>query len=175
MDNERNNPIDLQKERSSEPNNENNGYPENDPSTARPIFSNPFPAEEGPLKQSGLGIASFILALLAVVLVIVAIVFGTVFADQIIDNEVLLDSSDPNAMMEVIGEESMVPVMMAGLSIIAAIGVAFVGLILGIIGAFSKNRRKVFSVIGIILNGLLVVGAVGLVVVGIALGAAGAA
>ncbi|MCA0755024.1 hypothetical protein KP806_08180 [Paenibacillus sp. N4] len=176
MDNDRNDPIDLNKERFTDTNDEAGPRSGQDPYGGRPVFSNPFPPQEAPAKQSGLGIASFVLALVAVVLIIVAIAFGAAFADQIVGNEELLLESpeDPNAIMDAIGEDAIVPIMLAGLSMLASIGVAFIGLILGIIGAFSKNRKKVFSVIGIILNGILVVGAVGLVVVGMALGAAGA-
>ncbi|WP_036718433.1 hypothetical protein, partial [Paenibacillus harenae] len=131
------------------------------------------------MKQSGLGIASFVLALLSVVLIIVSIVFGTMFADQIVNSDLALaDPSDPAAFQqtfEELGGDVLVPIMIAGLSIIAAIGISFIGLILGIIGLFSKNRRKVFGIIGVVLNGLLVVGAILLIVIGLAISASGMA
>jgi hypothetical protein len=37
--------------------------------------------------------------------------------------------------------------------------VHFVGLILGIAGAFQKERKRLFAVLGIVLNGLLVISA----------------
>ena len=36
----------------------------------------------------------------------------------------------------------------------------FVGLVLGIAGAFQKERKRLFAVLGIVLNGLLVISAV---------------
>ncbi|WP_424769006.1 hypothetical protein [Paenibacillus sp. sgz302251] len=175
MDNDRNEPINLNKESSSVTEGDSQSHESSNPHDVRPIFSNSLPMEEEPKKQSGLGIASFILSLVAVILIIVSIVFGVAFADQLVNNDsLLIDTKDEEAVMEAIGQEAIVPIMIAGLSILASIGAAFIGLILGIIGAFSKNRRKVFSVIGIILNGILVLGALGLIVVGLAIGATGA-
>jgi hypothetical protein len=38
--------------------------------------------------------------------------------------------------------------------------VHFVGLVLGIAGAFQKERKRLFAVLGIVLNGLLVISAI---------------
>lgn len=171
-ENDRNDSPELQRKHTTENNNEEHNrtafatYPPESNISSIP------PGELGPKKQSGLGIASFIIALVSVVLIIVSIAIAASFAADFANNELLLN--DP-AAIESMDEEALVPIMLAGLSILASIGVAVVGLILGIISAFSKTRRKVFGVIGIILNGLIVIGAVGLVVVGLAIGASAVA
>lgn len=89
-----------------------------------------------PQKHSGLGIASFILALLAVITFILAIVVaGT--ADELIN-------SDPLALEQAFSEESaaMTTAISMIFLIIASAGLTFIGLILGIIGACIKNRKK---------------------------------
>ncbi|MBD2872586.1 hypothetical protein [Paenibacillus arenilitoris] len=179
MDNDRKDPIEFQKEQpAGSEHGQDHPYP-NDPYAARPVFSSPIPPQEAPMKQSGLGIASFVLALISLVLLIVAFVFGSMFADQIVNGDLAL--ADPNdtaafqQSLEALGGDVLVPVMLAGLSVLAAVGISFIGLILGIIGAFSKNRKKVFGVIGIVLNAILVVGAILLFVLSLALGAAGVA
>lgn len=171
-ENDRNDSTELQKQHAAEHNNEEHNRSAFAPYPPEPSFSSMPPDELGPKKQSGLGIASFIIALVSVVLIIVSIALVASFASDIANNELLLN--DPTAI-ESMEEEALVPVMLAGLSILASIGVAMIGLILGIISAFSKSRRKVFGVIGIILNGLIVIGAVGIVVVGLAIGASAVA
>lgn len=94
---------------------------------------------------------------------------ATTAADVINSGEIF--NTDDVQSME---EEAIIPFMVVGFIIIAAIGVAFVGLVLGIIGAFSKTRRKVFSIIGIVLNGIIFVGAIALIFIGLAIGATNA-
>ncbi|NIK76893.1 hypothetical protein FHS15_002018 [Paenibacillus castaneae] len=144
-------------------------------------FSNPPFVPEVPKTHSKLGVASFILALVAVVLFIVAIAFGSVFVKQIVDsNIVLADPSDRAAFeaslqnyLEDLGKEFFIPVMIAVMSVLAAMALSFVGLILGIIGAFTKMRKKAYSVVGIIINGLIVVSTIGFFIIGLVFAAAG--
>lgn len=144
----------------------------NDSHASRPIFSNDQPFDVGPKKQSGIGIASFVIALLSVVLLIVAIVSGSAFGDQIANSDLSIadpsDSAAFQASIEALGEDVLVSMMLAIISIFGAVGLSLVGLILGIVSAFSKNRRKVFGVIGIVLNVVVIIGALGLFFAGAA-------
>jgi len=45
----------------------------------------------------------------------------------------------------------------------------FVGLVLGIAGAFQKERKRLFAVLGIVLNGLLVISAVTICILALSL------
>jgi phosphoglycerol transferase MdoB-like AlkP superfamily enzyme len=171
-ENDRNDSTELERKHAAEHNNEEHNRSGFAPYPPEPSFSSMPPGEAQPKKQSGLGIASFIIALLSVVLIIVSIALAATFAGDIANNELLLN--DPTAI-ESMDKEKLVPIMIAGLSILGSIGIAVIGLILGIISVFSKTRRKVFGVIGIILNGLIVIGTVGLVVVGMIIGAAAVA
>ncbi|MCM3631180.1 hypothetical protein M3194_28095 [Paenibacillus glycanilyticus] len=160
----------MEEPRNTTQHNDSSANPEqpyDNPYASRP--SNPFSPlnENGPMKQSGLGIASFILALVTVLLVVGAIISVTVFVSEV--------SGDAQGFLneiESMEEEGTFPsefvsVMIAGLAMIASIGIAIIGLILGIVGAVQKNRRKVFAIIGIVLNGLIVLGTVGLVIIGL--------
>ncbi|GLX65696.1 hypothetical protein [Paenibacillus glycanilyticus] len=158
----------------SDPHNSSPANPEqpyDNPYASRP--EQPFaPVRDNePMKQSGLGIASFILALVTVLLVVGSIIGVTVFVSSVAD-----DAQGFLNEMETMEGDSLpsdfVPILIAGLCILASIGVAIVGLILGIIGAAQKNRRKVFAIIGIVLNGLIVLGTAGLVIIGLVSAAA---
>lgn len=146
--------------------------PYDNPYASSPSYPFSPEREDGPMKQSGLGIASFILALVTLLLVVGSIISATVFVSHV--------SGDAQGFLnelENIEAENSIPsdlasIMIAGLCIIASIGVAIIGLILGIVGAVQKNRRKVFAIIGIVLNGLIVLGTVGLVIIGLVSAAA---
>ncbi len=180
MDNERKEPISLGKTDSSHSSDsfENNQPYGRDP-YSRPAFSDSDSVVVGPLKHSGLGIASFVLALISVVLIIVTIALGATFVSEVANDEAAqqrwaqVDPEDEAAVMEMMQESGFASLLVAGLAGIGAFGIAFIGLILGIIGAFSKNRRKVFSIIGLSLNALMLFAPILLFIIGIAQGFSG--
>ena len=97
------------------------------------------PAPDRP--QSGIGIASFVLAVLCGVATIG--VFG--YAGYV---EVTTSGG--------VGANETVATLI-GLGILACGAALLVGLILGIVALFQRNRRRVFAAIGVGLNGLFVV------------------
>lgn len=179
MDNEHQSPPqtpDLKKDHSAESSyfqQEHNG---DSPYSSGARFSDEQSHDPGPLKQSRLGIASFIIALAAVVLIIVSFVIASANAADFLEmtenyeNTVITTEEEAQ---EILGE-SLGSILLIGITMIGSIGIAFIGLILGFIGIFAKNRKKAFAIIGLILNALIVLGAFGLVVVGIIIGGAGA-
>lgn len=158
-------------------NNDQNHYQDKKPdggfSTFEPVP--PPPGMQGApetLKHSGLGIASFIIALLAILAAIITLVLTVSFTADFID----MGTLDPESLeAEIVeGGGAIGAVLAAGLLFIVSIGLSIIGLILGIVGAVMKNRKKVFSVLGIVLNALIAVGVVVLVLISIVAGAAGA-
>ena len=91
-------------------------------------------------RNSGLGIASFALALISLVATIA--VFG--YAGY-------LEISTAGG----ISEESAEAIMI-GLAIFACIGMMIVGLVLGLVALFQKGKRRTFAAIGVGLNGIFV-------------------
>jgi len=146
----------------------NNATPSssNEPYGSRPAFSNEQPLYEGPKNHSGIGITSFIIGLLSVVLLIIAFVSGSSFADQIANTDIIIaDPSDKaafQASIEALGQEVLVSMILAIACIFGAGLLSLAGLILAIIGAVSSKRRKTFGVIGIVLNILVFVGGIAL-------------
>ncbi|SFE51686.1 hypothetical protein SAMN04487969_103171 [Paenibacillus algorifonticola] len=137
-------------------------------------FSDPSPFQPSqPLKHSGLGIASFIMAIASIILGVISIImfFAAIGSAISTGNEYLLE--DP-AYIEDMITGSAGSFMASGVAVVISVGITFVGLILGIIGACSKQRRKVFAIIGIILNGLGVMGTILFFVFAIAIFSAGA-
>ncbi|PZD94283.1 hypothetical protein DNH61_17880 [Paenibacillus sambharensis] len=106
------------------------------------------PHDEGPLKHSGLGIASFVIGIVSII-GIIAVIFlvAASISTYLLPNNTIAP-----------GFETDPVVIISSLSILAVLFLSFVGLVLGIIGLVIKRRRKVFSIIGVVLNGLLLLG-----------------
>jgi hypothetical protein len=105
-------------------------------------------------KNSGLGIASFVISILTGLSIFAIIVVAG-----------LLEMSTPGGM----GEDSA-EAMVVGLLIIAMIFVSMLALGLGIAGLVQKNRKKIFAVLGTIFSALSCVMTVAVVLIGLAMG-----
>jgi hypothetical protein len=141
------------------------GNPETPEEQAGQLTAIPPAPDEPVLKQSGLGIASFIIGLLCITgLIISMLTMVSSLTDFITADGTALDQKQlENLIME---NASLV---IAVLLFIGSLGVGLIGLILGIIGCSLRNRRKVFAIIGTVLNGLVIVGFVGLILFGAAM------
>ncbi|MEO3943923.1 DUF4190 domain-containing protein [Gorillibacterium sp. CAU 1737] len=95
--------------------------------------------------HSGLGIASFIMSIIGLVITIgsLAAIFSVV-ADNL-DN---LSDMEDSAMIAQLG--------LGGLGFLFAGILMLVGLILGIVGLVQKNRKKGFAIAGTIINAIVV-------------------
>ncbi|REK69297.1 hypothetical protein [Paenibacillus paeoniae] len=107
------------------------------------------------LKHSGLGITSFIMALASVITFILAIVIIAANAYDLVNG-----TSTEDIQQQILDGNGagFGAVVAGGLLVILSIVISFIGLVLGIIGACMKNRKKVFSIIGIVLNALITIG-----------------
>jgi hypothetical protein len=129
------------------------------------------PANEFPgsapvkVKHSGPGIASFVLALIAVLTVVIGIIMSVAAVASSADFMSATPEEIESQLLEG-GGEGVAAIVGAGLLMILSIGFAIIGLILGIVGVVMKNRKKVFGVIGLILNALIVLSVILLVAVG---------
>ncbi|MCQ4086907.1 hypothetical protein [Saccharibacillus sp. JS10] len=125
-----------------------------------------------PLKHSGVGIASFVLGLLSIVLYVVFFisVFGAVVQIADAGGAINLDPNTiPQDQLTALGVSLIVVIA----SILGAVLLNFVGTILGIIGIVSKTRKRVFAIIGTVINGLCLLGGGGFIVIATVQGAAG--
>ena len=118
-----------------------------------PGYQNPYAAAAP--THSGLGIASFILGVIAGIAMIALIVVAAAMSAQAPGGE--LDENSPGAIT-------------VGCSLIIAAGMALLGLILGIVGAIQQGRKKLFSVLGIVFNGGMILMVVALMILGAAMG-----
>jgi hypothetical protein len=110
------------------------------------------PGQQQPLRQSGMGLASFILAILSGVLLVVSVVAAGVLATR---SGGTLD-------------EKSVAAMAAGLGIILGLVMNLVGTVLGIVALMQRDRKKVFAILGLTFNVLLLLMVGGLMIVGLA-------
>lgn len=92
-----------------------------------------------PIKHSGVGISSFVISMVAILLVIIAYVgMGVIIANN---PEIVEDLDNPP--MELI---------LLSLLILFAMFLQLIGTALGIGGCFHKSRKKLFSVLGLVFS-----------------------
>ena len=105
-------------------------------------------------KHAGLGIASFIISMVAGLLVFIVIVIAGV-----------MEASTPGGI-----DETSAGAVMVGLFLFLFIGMALVALGLGIAGLLQKQRKKVFAVLGTVFSSVTLVGAAFIMLLGLAMG-----
>ncbi|PRH83696.1 hypothetical protein [Arenimonas caeni] len=107
-----------------------------------------------PIKHSGLGIASTVIAVLAGLVMLGAIFY----AGYVGMNEPggQLSETDPRAIT-------------IGVLMLGSMAVLLLGAILGIAGLFVGERKRVFSWIGLVLNALPILGGLALILLGLAM------
>jgi hypothetical protein len=106
------------------------------------------------LKQSGPGIASFLVALVSVLMGVVMFVYA-IYAGTAAAKGGQIKQSDA---------------MLVGFAALGAVLLAFIRLALGIFGLFQEGRKKTFAVTSTILNGLVLLGVGGIFVLGLLAG-----
>jgi hypothetical protein len=102
------------------------------------------------VRHSGVGIASFVLGVLAGLTAFGLLAVGVTLA--------------MGARGEI--DDGTVMVASLGLGLMGAIALALVGLVLGIGGLAQANRRKVFAILGVCCNGVVLLGIAALIVLG---------
>lgn len=111
----------------------------------------PAPGLSEPQKHSGLGIAATVLGILAVILAMTG--FGMAISNQEMLSTFNPDLADPQNLT---AEEQQV-VMVFGLIGLCFLGgglLTLLGLIMGLIGMFNKQRKKLFPILGTVLSAL---------------------
>jgi len=108
--------------------------------------------EQGRLKHSGLGVASFVIALCAggFELIVVAIAG-------------ILEVTSPTGL----NENSMAAVVV-GIAMFLGLGLCCFGLGLATGGLVAKDRLRSFAILGFIFNCAIIIGTVGLILLGVA-------
>jgi hypothetical protein len=101
--------------------------------------------------HSGLGIASFIIGLIVIVLTLLVVLLSVVVQAN------RAHRSTADAMLGI-------SLLFGCVGLLASV----VGLGLGVAGVFQEDRNRTFAVVGIILNGLVILGTVALILIGMA-------
>lgn len=111
----------------------------------------PPPGESAAQKQSGLGIASFGIA-----------IFAGVTAFALLVGAGMMEASNPGA----VDEESPIAIVV-GLGIFGVVGLSMLGIGLGVAGVLQPNRARAFGIIGLLFNIFVILGLIGIVVLGV--------
>lgn len=133
-------------------------------------------------KHSRMGITSFLLFVLSVLLLIGALIVSFAFLAPIfqeIDPQVLQDPQSlqnpqdlPPELREPL-ERATPLILLVAVGFLGAPFLSFVGLGFGIGGLIQKRRKRIFATLGTILNGLGLLAVVALLLLGLIGGAAG--
>ena len=122
--------------------------------------------------HSRMGIASFVIAVLATVVIVALFIVSGVLLGQVLQGMDPQNPPDPQQLQRDLQNSPTAAGL--GLAFIGIFGCLFlylVGFILGIAGLIQRHRRRLFAVLGTVLNGLVLLVMGALVVLG-ALGAA---
>lgn len=145
-------------ERLAEPQ-QNDGHPEqqpySDPNDDYAIGMQPIEETdiEPRMKHSGPGIASFILAILAIVVTVISFSMIINIGLNLVEQ---FDLQNPNFFEDTgnvnqfLSDYPQIPIIF--LSLVSVFGMIVIGSILGIVGLVIRNRKRVFAVIGTIIN-----------------------
>jgi hypothetical protein len=101
--------------------------------------------------QSGFGIASFVVSILGCL----SIFFSIVLA-------VILGSANPEGV-----KDNSIEAIVLGLAMLGSMAMLIIALVLGVVGIMSRNRSKVFAILGSTFSGLALAGALGLIILGL--------
>jgi hypothetical protein len=113
------------------------------------------PVEELPLRQSELGIASFVQA----------IVFAVIASCAILGVTMCMIASGGK---EFDGDSGLA--IGLGIALLSAVGIGISGCGLGIAALMQKGRRRLWAVLGLVFNAVGVLGILGLMALGMLLG-----
>lgn len=106
------------------------------------------------MKHSGLGIASFIISIIAGLLLLTIIAAAGYF-----------EATMPGGM-----SEDSIQAMIVGLIIILAAAGELVAFSLGVVSLFAKDRKKIFGILGTLFSAGAVAGTMGLFLIGLMAG-----
>lgn len=130
-----------------------------------PVFS----PVDVPLKHSGLGIASFIMAIVSIVSFVGITIALIVWVGNTIDFSNFLDANNNPTMTKEELLDTITPILGYLILFPFIFVLVIIGLILGIIGLARKGYKKVFAVLGTILNGFALLFVFILILIGMAM------
>lgn len=119
---------------------------------AAPVGTPPVTAP--PLRHSGLGIASFVMAVVMTCVMVVLFAFAG-----------YLEMSTPGGV-----DEDSAGAITVGLALMASWVLILVSLALGIAGLFVGQRKRVFAILGVVIGGGILLLSIGLMLLGLAMG-----
>ena len=124
-----------------------------DPYSSPGQFSQPLATGEPPKsnKQSGWGVASFLMSLI--------IGLGMLF---VIGWAGYLEVSTPGGI-----DEDDPLTAMIGFAILGGLGIALIGVVLGIVACAQRTKGRLLGILGLVFNAMILLGTCGLLFVGI--------
>jgi len=109
------------------------------------------------LKHSGVGIASLTLSIVMGIVLMALVVIA-----------VIMESSTPGGM-----DENAPSTVLLSLVLLGSLGLEGLAFILGLIGLFMQNTKKITAILGVIFSGMIGMGIIFLMILGFMLESAG--
>lgn len=109
-----------------------------------------------PLKHSGLGIASFVMALVSIFSFVGITIALIAWVGNTIDFSTFLNAEGKPTMTEEELIDTITPILGYLVLFPLIFVVVLIGLILGIVGLARRGTKKVFAVLGTVLNGFAI-------------------
>ena len=101
--------------------------------------------------HSRMGVASFVVAILATVVLVALFVAGTVVASSAFEN-VDPQTLDPESLQN---SPAFASLALIGIGVLGCLILYVIGLGLGVAGLIQRTRKRLFSALGTALNGLV--------------------
>lgn len=115
-----------------------------------PTANHVYGGAPGTAKHSGIGIASFIVALVGIVLIIVA---WMMILMSVVELDPAAALEDPESMEQFAKDLMTTPEIVGGsLLLMLSAFLLLIGTILGIVSLFQQQRKKLFPILGTVLN-----------------------
>lgn len=131
------------------------------------------PAGGGPErenKHSRMGIASFVIAIVSIVAIVVLFVVAGFLTAQLSQGIDFQNASPQELQQDLQNSPGFIGLALAGIGIFVSLLVSLVGFVLGVSGMIQNRRRKLFAVLGSVFNGLVLLAFVLLFLLGLLAG-----
>jgi len=115
-------------------------------------------------RHSRMGIASFVISILATVLIVTLFIIAVVIGASAFGNVQDPQTIDPQSLQD---SPALAGLAAVGLGILASIVFYLIGLVLGVAGIIQRRRKRLFAVLGAVFNGIVLLVVVALVAFGV--------
>lgn len=121
-------------------------------------------------KHSRMGIASFVIAIVSVVAIVVLFIVAGFLTAQLSQGVDFQNATPQELQQDLQNSPGFVGLALAGVGIFASLLVSLVGFVLGVAGMVQGRRKRLFAILGSVFNGLVLLAFILLFLLGLLVG-----